>query len=39
LGEPLEVMTLGFAIAVVAVVFLGKRLSAGPVAVPARGGA
>ena len=34
LGEPLEVMTLGFALAVVAVVFLGKRLSAGPVATP-----
>ena len=30
LGEPLEVMTLGFALAVVAVVFLGKRLSAAP---------
>jgi len=32
LGEPLEVMTLGFALAVVVVVFLGKRLSATPVA-------
>jgi drug/metabolite transporter (DMT)-like permease len=31
LGEPLEVMTLGFAMAVVVVVFLGKRLSAAPV--------
>jgi drug/metabolite transporter (DMT)-like permease len=37
LGEPLEVMTLGFALAVVAVVFFGKRLSAAPVAAPARG--
>ena len=37
LGEPLEVMTLGFALAVVVVVFLGKRLSAGPVATPVRG--
>ena len=27
LGESLEVMTLGFALAVVAVVFAGKRLS------------
>ena len=33
LGEPLEAMTLGFALAVVVVVFLGKRFSAGPVAV------
>ena len=33
LGEPLEAMTMGFALAVVVVVFLGKRLSAGPVAV------
>jgi len=33
LGEPLEVVTLGFALAVVAVVFLGKRLAA-PVAAP-----
>jgi len=32
LGEPLEVMTLGFAMAVVVVVFLGKRLSAASVA-------
>ena len=32
LGEPLEVMTLGFAMAVVVVVFLGKRLSASPAA-------
>ena len=31
LGEPLEVVTLGFALAVVAVVFLGKRLAASPV--------
>ena len=30
LGEPLEMMTLGFALAVVATVFLGKRLSAPP---------
>jgi drug/metabolite transporter (DMT)-like permease len=30
LGEPLEVVTLGFALAVVAVVFLGKRLAASP---------
>jgi len=30
LGEPLEVVTLGFAFAVVAVVFLGKRLAAAP---------
>jgi drug/metabolite transporter (DMT)-like permease len=39
LGEPLEAMTLGFAVAVVAVVFLGKRLagsaSVGPVGVKA----
>ncbi len=28
LGEPLEVMTLGFALAVVATVFMGKRLAA-----------
>ena len=34
LGEVLEPVTLGFALAVVAVVFLGKRLSAGPVAAP-----
>jgi len=27
LGESLEVMTLGFALAVVVVVFVGKRLS------------
>ena len=30
LGEPLEVVTLGFTFAVVAVVFLGKRLAAAP---------
>jgi drug/metabolite transporter (DMT)-like permease len=36
LGEPLEVMTLGFAMAVVVVVFLGKRLSATPVATVAQ---
>ncbi len=30
LGEPLEAMTLGFAVAVVAVVFLGKRLAGSP---------
>jgi drug/metabolite transporter (DMT)-like permease len=30
LGEPLEGMTLGFAVAVVAVVFLGKRLAGSP---------
>ena len=34
LGEPLEPLTLGFAVAIVAVVFLGKRLASGP---PARG--
>ena len=42
LGEPLEVMTLGFAMAVVVVVFLGKRLSASPVttvAAPVKGDA
>ena len=27
LGEPLELLTLGFALAVVASVFIGKRLS------------
>ena len=32
LGEALEPVTLGFALAVVAVVFLGKRLASGPVA-------
>lgn len=35
LGEPLEPMTLGFALGVVAVVFLGKRLAADPKALPA----
>ncbi len=30
LGEPLEVMTLGFALAVVTIVFVGKRLAATP---------
>jgi drug/metabolite transporter (DMT)-like permease len=30
LGEPLEIMTLGFALAVVATVFLGKRLATPP---------
>lgn len=30
LGEPLELLTLGFALAVVATVFLGKRLAASP---------
>jgi drug/metabolite transporter (DMT)-like permease len=30
LGEPLEAMTLGFAVAVVATVFVGKRLSMPP---------
>ena len=30
LGEPLEVITLGFALAVIVTVFLGKRLSAPP---------
>ena len=33
LGEPLEVLTLGFALAVIATVFLGKRFSA-PAPVP-----
>ena len=35
LGEPLEIVTLGFALAVVATVFVGKRF-AGPAAVPAQ---
>ena len=35
LGEALEPLTLGFALAVVAVVFLGKRLASGPAAAPA----
>jgi drug/metabolite transporter (DMT)-like permease len=30
LGEPLEVMTLGFALAVVTIVFVGKRLASTP---------
>jgi drug/metabolite transporter (DMT)-like permease len=32
LGEALEPMTLGFALGVVAVVFLGKRFAGGPAA-------
>lgn len=35
LGEPLELVTLGFALAVVASVFLGKRLSTAPAKVRA----
>lgn len=34
LGEPLELITLGFALAVMATVFLGKRLSAAPASPP-----
>jgi len=30
LGEPLDVVTLGFALAVVATVLIGKKLSQGP---------
>jgi drug/metabolite transporter (DMT)-like permease len=37
LGEVLEPVTLGFALAIVAVVFLGKRLASGPVPVAAPG--
>jgi hypothetical protein len=34
LGEALEPVTLGFALAVVAVVFFGKRFASGPTATP-----
>lgn len=33
LGEPLEIVTLGFALAVVATVFVGKRFASAPLAV------
>jgi drug/metabolite transporter (DMT)-like permease len=41
LGEPLEAMTVGFALAVVATVFAGKRLAmpAAPTALNAKTGA
>jgi drug/metabolite transporter (DMT)-like permease len=37
LGEVLESVTLGFALAIVAVVFLGKRLASGPAPAAAAG--
>jgi drug/metabolite transporter (DMT)-like permease len=36
LGEPLELVTLGFALAVVATVFMGKNLASGPLPIKAK---